>query len=152
SCRLRYHGRQWRNMFRTILLFVAMAAALSAADKPSREIQELQRDLAQLQETIKVLQQSLEQRFTALDGQIQGMAQAAEKVNTTVASLQKGLDQIAQDQKSNVVPVVTAQGGRVEQMSATVNTMQQGLADLTAAINKLQTQIVDVGNTVKAGP
>jgi TolA-binding protein len=139
-------------MFRTIVLLIVAAAALSAADKPSREIQELQRDLAQLQETIKTLQQSLEQRFTALDGQIQGMAQAAEKVNATVASLQKGLDQIAQDQKSNVVPVVTAQGGRVEQMNATVNTMQQGLADLTAAINKLQTQIVDVSNTMKAGP
>jgi TolA-binding protein len=126
-----------------------MAAALPAADKPSREIQELQRDMAQLQETIKALQQGLEGRFTAFGTQLQGMAASAEKVSATVASLQKGLDQIAQDQSRNLVPAVNAQGTRVEQMSGAFTTMQQALSDLTAAVNKLQTQIVDVNNAVK---
>jgi len=134
---------------RYLVVVVSIAAALPAADKPNRDIQELQRDVAQLQELIKGLQQGLDQRFSALGGQIQGMAESVEKVNGTVASLQKGLDQIAQDQKSGVVPAVAAQGSRVEQMSGTVNTMQQALADLTTAINKLQTQIVDVNNAVK---
>jgi TolA-binding protein len=137
------------NTSRYLLLFVSFATALPAADKPSREIQELQRDVAQLQETIKALQQGIEGRFTAMGAQMQGVVEAAGKVNSTVASLQKGLDQIAQDQSRNIVPVVTAQGGRVEQMSGALNTMQQALADLTAAINKLQTQMVDIGNAVK---
>jgi TolA-binding protein len=132
-------------MFGRVIIFVSIAAMLPAADKPSREMQELQRDVAQLQESIK----GLDQRFSTLGGQMQGMAESVEKVNATVATLQKGLDQIAQDQSRNIVPVVTAQGSRVEQMSGTVNTMQQALADLTAAINKLQTQMVDVGNAVK---
>jgi TolA-binding protein len=136
-------------MFRHLVLFVSMAAVLAAADKPNRDMQELQRDVAQLQETIKGLQQGMDQRFSSFAGQIQGMAASMDKVNATVASLQKGLDQIAQDQSRNVVPVVTAQGSRVEQMSGAVNTMQQALADLTAVINKLQTQMVDVGNAVK---
>jgi TolA-binding protein len=136
-------------MFRTLVLLLTIAAAASA-QKPNRDIQELQRDIAQMQETVKALQQGLEQRFSALGEQIQGMAQATDKVNATVASLQKGLDQIAQDQKSNIVPVVAAQGARVEQMSGTVNTMQQAMSDLTSAINKLQTQIGDMGNTLKA--
>jgi TolA-binding protein len=129
-----------------------MTAALPAADKPNLQIQELQRDVAQLQELVKGLQQGLDQRYSAIEAQMKAAAESAEKVNATVASLQKGLDQIAQDQSRNIVPVVTAQGSRVDQMNATVYTMQQALADLTAAINKLQTQIVDVSNAVKAGP
>jgi TolA-binding protein len=126
-----------------------MAALLPAADKPSREIQELQRDVAQMQESIKALQQGLDGRFSAMSEQMKGMASSADRINATVASLQKGLDQIAQDQSRNIVPAVSSQGTRVEQMSGALTTMQQALADLTSAINKLQTQMVDVGNAVK---
>ena len=63
--------------------------------------------------------------------------------------MQKGLEQLAQDQDRKIVPLVASQGSRVEQMTGTLSTMQQALADLTTAINRLQTQIVDVGNAVK---
>ena len=65
------------------------------------------------------------------------------------AGLQKGLAQLAQDQDRKIVPLVAEQGTRVEQANGTLTTMQQALGDLTTAINRLQTQVVDLGNAVK---
>jgi TolA-binding protein len=118
------------------------AAALAAADKPNHDIQELQRDVAQLQEMVKNLQQSMEQRATALSGAIQGVAAAVEKVNASVAAMQ--------EQSTKIAPTIATQGVRIDQATESLKTVQQAVEDLTAAVNKLQTQTGDIGNTVKA--
>ena len=83
-------------MLRTsVICLLAAAGLLSAADKPNREVQELQRDVAQLQDLIKGLQQGLEQRIGGAVTQMQAMSQSVEKLNATVAGMQKGLDQLA---------------------------------------------------------
>ena len=54
-------------MFRRIFVWAAFAALLSLAPAPSaaasKEIQELQRDVAQLQDQLKQLQQSQDRQF-----------------------------------------------------------------------------------------
>ena len=122
-----------------------MAAALGAADKPNREVQELQRDVAQLQEQVKTLQQALEARITAATAQVQAATEATARVDAGVAGLQKAVGEL--DRK--VVPLIAAQGSRVDQLAGTLSTLQQSLTDLTTAINHLQTQVADVGNAVK---
>jgi TolA-binding protein len=80
---------------------------------------------------------------------MQTMSQSLDRLNATVAGVQKGIEQLAQDQQSRMVPLIAAQGSRVDQLAGSLSTMQQGVADLTTAINRLQTQMVDVANTVK---
>jgi TolA-binding protein len=45
--------------------------------------------------------------------------------------------------------MVAAQSTRVDQVSSTLSQMQQAFADLTSAINRMQTQMVDLGNAMK---
>jgi TolA-binding protein len=120
-----------------------------AADKPSREIQELQRDVAQLQEEVRNLKQALEQRLQAATTQMQTMTTSMDQLNANVGSVHKGLEQVAQEQDRKLVPMVAAQGSRVDQVAASLSTMQQAFGDLTTSINRLQTQLVDLGNAVK---
>ncbi|HLH17747.1 MAG TPA: tetratricopeptide repeat protein [Bryobacteraceae bacterium] len=127
---------------RTGMVVLIAAGALAAADKPSQEILELQRDVAQLQEMVKTLGQSMEQRAAAMNGAIQGIAASVEKVNASVAALQKGIGDVA--------PTIATQGVRIDQAGQSLNQVQQAVADLTAAVNKLQTQVGDIGNAVKA--
>jgi TolA-binding protein len=119
------------------------AAVAAAADKPSldNQIKELQRDVAQLQEMVKTLQGTLEQRVAAVTAQVQGVEASVEKVNASVATIAKGISQVG--------PVVEAQGGRIERANESLNTVQQAVADLTAAVNRMQTQMVDVNNALK---
>lgn len=131
------------------ILCLFLAAAVLPAQKPSREIQELQRDVAQLQDMVKTMQQALEARLTAMSTQIDTVGGAVAQVNANAGALQKAIAQVAQDQERKVVPAISEQGTRLDQFGATLTTMQQAVADLTSAVNRLQTQIVDVGNAVK---
>lgn len=127
----------------TGIALLMTAAAMHAADKPSvdTQLKELQRDVAQLQEMMKTLGQSLEQRLAAMTSQVQGVGAAVEKVNASVAAIEKSIEPIG--------PAVTAQGGRIERTNESLSTVQQAVADLTAAVNRMQTQLTDVSNAVK---
>jgi TolA-binding protein len=127
---------------RPLVCIVLFVGALHAADKPNRDILELQREVAQLGTVLDNLQKSFDARFTALSAQIQTVGESA-------AALQKGLAQISQDQDRKIVPLVAEQGTRLEQANGVLTTMQQAVGDLTTAINRLQTQVVDLGNAVK---
>lgn len=132
-------------MLQRVLTIVLVASPALLAQKPSREILELQRDVAHLQEVITGLQQALEQRVAGVGTQVQVMTASVDKLNAAVASVQAAL----QEQDKKLVPLVAAQGSRIDQVATTLSTMQQAFSDLTAAVNRLQTQVVDLGNVVK---
>ena len=133
---------------RVVTIGLIVSAAL-LGQKPSREIQELQRDVAQLQEEIRTLKAALEQRIGAATTQMETMTKSMTELNGAVGGVRKSLDQLAQDQDRKLVPLVAAQGSRVDQVSQSLSTMQQAFGDLTGAINRLQTQVVDLGNAVR---
>lgn len=136
-------------MLHRVLTIAVCASAALYAQKPSREIQELQRDVAQLQEDVRNLKQALEQRLTEATTQVQGVSQAMAQINTTIGGVQKSLAQLTEDQERKLIPSIAAQGTRVDQVSQSLTTMQQAFSDLTAGINRIQTQIGDLSNVVK---
>ena len=137
-------------MLRRILCYtLAAAPALYSADKPNREIQELQRDVAQLQELVKTLQRSVEERIATLGTQVQGAVDAAGKATAAAGSVQRSVDQLAQDQERKLVSPVATLGGRMDQVAGAIGTMQHAMGDLTSVITKLQAKIEDLGMAVK---
>lgn len=127
------------------ILFLTPAFSFAA----SREIQELQRDLAQLQEMVRNLQQNQNERFAALTVLVQQAVDAANKANTQVAVLENGIRQTLRDQEKNVVAPVAGFGTKVDQMSTEFQALRESVAAITAQLNKMQTQMVDIGNAVK---
>src|SRR5262245_5174396 len=126
-------------MLRRILwCILAAAPAVYCADKPNREIQELQRDVAQLQELIKLLQRTLEERIATLGSQVQGAVEAAGKATAATGNVQHSIDRLSQYQEQKLAPPVATLGGRMDQVTGTLGTMQHGMADLTAVISKLE--------------
>ncbi len=137
-------------MRRTLVLCLLLPASwLPAADKPNREIQELQRDMAQLQEMIKGLQQGMEQRAAAAAAQMQAVTASLDKVNANIAGVAKGIEQVAQDQDRKVVALIAGQGNRIDQAAGMLTVLQQAVADLTNVMNRLQTQVTDLSTAVK---
>jgi TolA-binding protein len=132
-------------MVHRLLPIALMTCAALVAQKPSREIQELQRDVAQLQEEVRNLKAAVEQRVGGVTTQMQTMTASLDKLNSAIASMQTGL----QEQEKKLVPMVAAQGSRVDQAASSLTTMQQAFSDLTTAVTRLQTQLTDLGNAVK---
>lgn len=141
-------------MFRRILACSVFAAAmLSFTPTPSsgasKEIQELQRDVAQLQDQLKQMQQSQDRQLAEIRVLVQQSLAAANDAGKSVAVIQSGFQQNLRDQESKVVAPVVGLNTRMDQMSQEMRTMQQAMSDLTGLISKMQTQLTDLGNAVK---
>jgi TolA-binding protein len=141
-------------MFPRILVCSVLAAAmLSLTPAPSsgasKEIQELQRDVAQLQDQLKQLQQAQDRQLAEIRVLVQQSLAAATDVNKSVAVIQSGFQQNLRDQENKVVTPVVGLNTRMDSMSQDMRTVQQAVSDLTGMISKMQTQLSDLNNTIK---
>lgn len=131
------------------LAIFALVALPEVAPAASREIQELQRDVGLLQEQVKNLQSSQDQKFAAIQTLVQQAIDNANKANTGVAVIQDGFSRNLKDLESKVVTPVVTLGTRMDQMSNDFRNLQNAVADLTSIVNKLQAQLTDINNAVK---
>jgi TolA-binding protein len=140
-------------MFRRIFACAVGAVLLSFAPVPSsaasKEIQELQRDVAQLQDQLKQLQQSQDRQLAELRVLVQQSLAASTDANKSVAVIQSGFQQNLRDQEAKVVTPVVGLGTRMDQMSQDMHALQQAVTDLTGLMSKLQAQVTDLSNAVK---
>jgi tol-pal system protein YbgF len=127
----------------------ALVALPGIAPAASREIQELQRDVGLLQEQVKNLQSSQDQKLTAIQTMVQQAIDNANRANTGVAVIQSGFSQNLKDLENKVVTPVVTLGTRMDQMSNDFRNLQNAVADLTSIVNKLQAQLTDINNAVK---
>jgi tol-pal system protein YbgF len=132
------------NISKTFLLTFVSAALVYGA--PAREIVELQRDVAALQEQIRVLQRSMDQRLESLTSLVEQSLTASNKVNTSVAALENGLRDRLTQQLSTPVAGLNL---KLDQMTTEFQNVRESIADMNERLSKLQTQMTDLGNTVK---
>ena len=145
-------------MSRRLLVFglVMVTAITLAPDRSaaaSKEIMELQRDVALLQESIKQLQQSQDKQLTALTVLVQQAVDGANRANTSVAVIQSNLADSLKKEQSEVVAPVVGLSTRMNGLSDDVKTVSQAVSDLASQISKIQSQLTDLSMQMKAmGP
>jgi TolA-binding protein len=133
----------WRTLLPALLICPSLTFAAS------KEIVELQRDLALLQEQVRSMQRSQDEKFSAIQVLVQQALDAANKTSTSVALLQNNLQQSFKDQQKSVVDPVVGFGAKVEQLATDVSAMREAVADISSQMGKLQQQVIDIGNAVR---
>src|SRR5471030_3511968 len=129
-------------IFRRLLVCLLFAApTLSFA--ASKEIVELQRDLGMLQQQVKDLQRSQDEKFAGLQVLVQQAVDGANKATTSVAVIQSSLGQSLKDQQGQVVGPVVVLGTRMDTMSNDLRTVQQAVSDLAGVMSRMQAQLTD---------
>lgn len=141
-------------MFRRSLVWVVVAAAMltlspTHSSGASKEILELQRDVATLQDMVKAMQRSQDEKFSALQVLVQQSLSAANDASKSTAVIQSGFQQSLRDLESKVVTPVVGLSARMDQMSSDLRTVSQAVADLTGMISNLKSQLTDLNNAVK---
>ena len=115
----------------------------------SKEMIELQRDVAQLQDQLRLLQQSFDTRI----GQLQLLAQqaldTANKSNSSLGDLSRTLQNDSASIGRQVAQPVAALGARVDTMSQDMSGLQQTVADQTSRLGQIQQQLVDLKNLLQ---
>ena len=140
----------------SVLVLAAVTAITVAPERStaaSKEIMELQRDVALLQESIKQLQQSQDKQLTALTVLVQQAVDAGNRANTAVAVIQSNLSDNLKKEQTDVVAPVVGLTSRMNGLSDDMHTVAQAVSDLASQLSKIQSQLTDLGMQVKAiGP
>lgn len=114
----------------------------------SKEIMELQRDVAGLQEQLRLLKESQDKQLAALTVLVQQALETSKSSTTGVAVIQNNLQQSLRDMESKVSTPVAGLSTRLDGMDQDMRTLQQSLADLNGSVNKLQQQLTDLNKAV----
>jgi len=133
--------------WRTLLpaLFICPSLTFAA----SKEMVELSRDVALLQDQVRSLQRSQDEKLAAIQVLVQQALDAANKANTSVALLQNNFQQSSKDQQSKVVTTVVDLGSKMDTMTTSYGALQESVADIASQMGKLQQQVTDIGNAVR---
>ena len=132
---------------RNVAIFSAavMAAALCGsligphpAEAVAREIIDLQRDVTSLLQGQKDISTQMIQDHTAIRTVVSGFTDNVNRLNGTMASLQKSV----QDVQAN-------SGARLDTMSTQVQGLSDNLEEIKSRLGKLNQQLVDLQNTVQ---
>lgn len=131
------------------LLVCLLIAVPMLAPAASKEILELQRDIAQLQQQIKDLQRSQDEKFAAVTELARQSIEAANRANTGVAVITSNIERNLRDQTDKVATPVQGLSSRLNEMGGELRTLTQAVGDLTQLMARLQVQLTDINNAVK---
>lgn len=134
--------------FFTLALTFAIQPATLLAQKKEDFIA-LQRDVAALQEQIKTLQKSQDDKFAALQGAIQQAVDANSRITSAMTALQREIDSKLADQSSKLVAPVATLGSKIDQVSDDTRAMGNSVSDLVQRVNALDTKLKDISDAVR---
>jgi tol-pal system protein YbgF len=129
-----------------VCLLLAVPVLAPAANK---EIEALQRDIALLQQQIKYLQKSQDEKLATLLEATRGAVDAANKANTSVAVITSNIEKNLRDQTDKVATPVVGLSTRLNEMGGELRTLSQAVGDLTALVSRVQVQLTDINNAIK---
>lgn len=127
-------------------LLLLLPSVCQAVDK---EIVRLQRDVAVLNEDLRTLQRSMDERMGAMMALLQQTLDRVNEVHTANTVMQSTFsDRLRQQEKTVSVPVANL-GAKLDQVVSGSVAVSENVADLNARLKRLEQKLVDVENAVR---
>jgi len=115
------------------------------APAQKQEVRELQRDVAVLQDQVRSLERSFNEKVGSMTTLLQQAIDGVNRLNTNMAVLDAAL----RDREKNLAAPVTSVGAKVDQMSSEFQYLRTTIEDLNGRMGKLERQLIDMNNTLK---
>jgi TolA-binding protein len=115
----------------------------------NKDIVELQRDLATLQDQVRTLQSSTDQKLAALTVLLQQTLEATNGGSRAVAVLDSRINDKLEKQAASVGQPIAVTSAKVDQMSNDFAGMRDALTDVVSRMGKLEQKLVELNNTVR---
>jgi len=121
-------------------ILAALLACPFVAFAQKKQIQELQRDMALMQDEVRTMNEKLN-HLTVLAEQL--MDKVSE-TNTTVTVLDSSIKDSLKDQQQRITVPVVSMGSKVDQMAQEFRFVRESIADLNSRVGKLSAQMDDL--------
>ena len=126
-----------RLSFTIATLVIAAAPVAFAANK---EMVELQRDMALLQDQVR----SVNDKLTTLSTLVQQALDNTRQSNTAIAVMQSNFGDAVKRQESNLLTPVANVGAKIDQMSDDFKSVRESVLDMNSRIGKLDARMSDL--------
>ncbi len=130
-------------------LAIFLAASFVAWGQKKEDFIALQRDVAQMQDQMKQLQKSQDEKMAALTALVQQALDAQMRLSGNVSSLQSSLQKSIDDQQMKIAGPVAAVGTKVDNMSEEFRGVKENIAALSSQISKLDAKLTDISLAVR---
>src|SRR5271170_1415497 len=137
---------------RVAIVFFALSPFAFGA---SKEIMELQRDVAILQDQVRNLQSTLDQKVAAIQTLTQQTLDSANRTNTAVAVMENRFDEAMKKQEQSLNGPVANVGQKLDQMSEDFRAVRESVLDMNTRMGKLDAKMADLQNlinTIRSAP
>lgn len=115
----------------------------------SKEQQEMQRDIAQLQDQVRTLQSGFDQKMAALQTLVEQALDAGNKANTNVSVLNASVTQTLDRELKDSLRPIAGLTAKVDNTNNDLSEVKNAMADLNTQMNRLQQQLTDISNAIK---
>ena len=129
-----------------------LLAPFAASAAPSKEIQDLQRDVAMLSDQMTQVQKAQEASLTSLQSTVRQIADSVAKTNSTVSTLNSSLVQTLQNELKSMHDQLSTVSG----LSLKVNNISEEVANLGGTVRGIQDSLAkqsqmisDLSNQIK---
>lgn len=109
----------------------------------------MQRDIAQLQDQVRTLQSSFDQKLATLETLVAQALDAGNKTNTNVSVLSANVAQTLDRELKDALRPVAAVAAKVDNLSNDSAEVRNSLADLTTQMNRVIQMLTDMNNSIK---
>ena len=130
-----------------IVLFALSPFAFGA----SKEIMELQRDVAMLQDQVRNLQSTLDQKVAAIQTLTQQTLDSVNRTNTAVAVMENRFNETMKQQQQSLNGPVANVGQKLDQMSEDFRAVRESVLDMNTRMGKLDAKIADLAESHQYG-
>ncbi|MCC6587416.1 MAG: tetratricopeptide repeat protein [Bryobacterales bacterium] len=131
------------------LAAIAVLALPTLTLAANKEHEAIQRDIALLQDQLRAMQKSLDERMAALMAVVQQSVNSADKSNTSILVLETKMTERMQTLERSLTQSLATMGTKVDTMADEFRILKENMADLNSKMSRLQTKFVDVENAVK---
>jgi tol-pal system protein YbgF len=120
-----------------------------AAQKERDMIRDLQRDVALLQDNVRMLNTKFDEKIAVLTTLLQQALDEAKSANRSVAVLDSRIRESVKEQQSMISAPVAAVGTKVDQLSSDFLAVRESVNDVSSRVSKLQAQLTDINNAIR---
>lgn len=132
-------------MFLSRLILVVLLVTPGLAQAQRKQIQELQRDMALLQDQLRATNEKL----ASLTSLVEQVLDRVNNTNTAMAVLEKSVKDSLREQEKHMAAPVAALGTRVESMAGEFRSVRESVADLNQRVGRMQAQLEDLRTSVQ---
>jgi tol-pal system protein YbgF len=136
-----------KRLFCTLAFSVLLLPVVTFA--ASKEQQEMQRDIAQLQDQVRALQSTIDQKMSAMQTLVEQTLEAGNRNNTNMTVLGSSVKDMLDRELKDALRPIAGLAAKVDNLNNDSSEVRSSLTDLNAQMNRVLQKLTDIDNAIK---